>query len=115
MCLRLRRLTYGHDLGSRPIVMALGPGVAALCSTALRDQQRVSAKHLRLTLVGGDGLADDVRDLAVRETDCCSFFDFTVTPTAAVVVLDIEVPADYVGVLDGLSALANSAVATAVR
>lgn len=88
---------------------------AALCSTALRDQQRVSPKHLRLTLVGGDGLADDVRDLAARETDCCSFFDFTVTPTADVVVLDIEVPADYVGVLDGLSALANSAVATAVR
>ena len=78
----------------------------ALCSAALRRQERLSPLHLRLTLASGEGLAEAVRDLAARETDCCSFFDFTVTPTDGVVVLDIEVPDAHVGVLDGLSELA---------
>lgn len=88
---------------------------AALCASALRGQERPSDRHLRLTLSGGDDLLETVLDLTARESSCCSFFDFTVTPTADVVVLDIEVPAWQVGVLDGLSQLAGSASSSASR
>ncbi|MGI8721232.1 MAG: hypothetical protein ACR2JG_03295 [Geodermatophilaceae bacterium] len=88
---------------------------AAMCSTALRRPERLSRLHLRLTLAGGDGRADAVRDLAARETECCSFFDFTITPAADCVVLDIEVPESYVEVLDGLSALATDAAPSGSR
>lgn len=81
----------------------------ALFRTALRRQQRLSPKHLQLTLAGEEQLADTVRDLAAREGACCSFFDFTVTPTANTVVLDIKVPATQSDVLDGLSTLAATA------
>lgn len=77
-----------------------------LCRTALRRQERLTAGHLRLTLAGGDHLEKTVRDLAAREAACCSFFDFTVTPFADELVLDIEVPEAQTEVLDGLSALA---------
>lgn len=98
-----------------------------LCRTAMRKQERLTARHLRLTLgsdnraggdigaAGSDDLAETVRDLAARENECCSFFDFTVTPAADVVVLDIEVPAAYVDVLDELSTLAGTASSTVVR
>lgn len=82
---------------------------AALFRSALRGQDRLSRNHLRLTLTGGDELADTVRDLAGREQECCSFFEFTVRPRADLVVLDIEVPAGQASVLDGLSALAATA------
>jgi hypothetical protein len=81
----------------------------ALFATALRRQERISARHLRMTLAGDDGLAETTRDLTARESACCSFFDFTITPTGDGVVLDIEVPAVHAAVLDGLSALATSA------
>ncbi|NUO57978.1 MAG: hypothetical protein HOV71_01100 [Hamadaea sp.] len=52
-------------------------------------------------------LADAVRDLAARETQCCSFFTFTVaTPEPGVVRLDVEVPSGHVDVLDALEARA---------
>jgi hypothetical protein len=85
----------------------------ALFATALRRQERLNARHLRLTLVGGDGLAEATRDLTARESTCCSFFDFTVTPAGDTVMLDIEVPAAQAAVLDGLSALAADAAPTA--
>lgn len=81
---------------------------ATLCSTALSQAERIDAQHLRLTLAGGADLADTVRDLAARESECCSFFDFTVTDTANAVTLDIHVPASHSRVLDGLSELAVS-------
>lgn len=88
----------------------------ALFATALRRQERVDARHLRMTLAGDDGLTDAVRDLAARETDCCSFFAFTITPgTDGVVILDIAVPAAHTAVLDGLSDLATTAAPAAAR
>jgi len=81
---------------------------ATLCRTALRTQERLSERQLRLTLSGPDHLLETVTDLAARESDCCSFFDFTVTSIADVVVLDVAVPAAQIGVLDGLSELASS-------
>jgi hypothetical protein len=75
----------------------------ALFATAVRDGERLAPGRLRVTLAGGARLADSVRDLAERETRCCSFFTFTVTtPADGVVRLDIAVPAGQVAVLDSL-------------
>jgi hypothetical protein len=73
------------------------------------DIQRPSERHLRVAVTGDGDLAAQVRDLAARETDCCSFFTFTVTPASpGRVVLDIEVPAGHVDVLDALAARASA-------
>ena len=70
---------------------------------------RPSPRHARLRLAGPDDLAEQVRDLAARETECCSFFTFTVTPAApgaggepGEVMFEIEVPEEYTAVLDGM-------------
>ncbi len=79
---------------------------ATLCSTYLSHSERISARHLRLALTGDADLADAVRDLAGRESQCCSFFDFAVTVTGEAVLLDIKVPMSHTAVLNGLSELA---------
>jgi hypothetical protein len=62
---------------------------------------RLSPTQLRLDL-GAD--VDAIRDLARRESECCSFFTFTITtPQPGRVCLDIEVPAGHVNVLDALA------------
>ena len=85
---------------------------ATLCATSLQHSERISARHLRLTLSGDTDLADTVSDLAARESECCSFFDFTVTSTGDAVLLDVQVPATYATVLDGLSQLAAPSAET---
>ncbi|NUT36658.1 MAG: hypothetical protein HOV79_26690 [Hamadaea sp.] len=80
----------------------------ALFSAAVRDGSRLTARHLRVTLAGDTEVASAVRDLADRETECCSFFTFTIgTPAPNTVQLDIEVPAGHVDVLDALEARAK--------
>jgi len=79
----------------------------ALFTAAIRGGQRLGPRHLRVTLEGGADLAESVRDLADRETQCCAFFTFTVdAPQPGVVQLDIEVPAGHIDVLDALQARA---------
>ncbi len=81
-----------------------------LFATATRAAQRVGPTHLRLSLAGGTDLESTVRDLAARESECCSFFAFTVTSTGAgLVSLDIEVPHAYVDILDALGNRADHA------
>ena len=80
--------------------------------TATVDVQRPTARHLRLTVTGEGNLTERVRDLAARETDCCTFFTFTVTPQPPHrVILDIEVPPAHVDVLDALAARASALAA----
>lgn len=57
-------------------------------------------------LSGPDGLAGQVRDLARRESECCSFFRFTVTEDGERVVLGVEVPPERADVLAALLRLA---------
>lgn len=80
----------------------------ALFATAVRDVERVAPTHLRLTLTGGQGLEDTVRDLAARESACCSFFDVIITPADEAVLVDIRVPVSQVPVLDGMARLATA-------
>jgi hypothetical protein len=84
-----------------------------LFATAVRDVEILAPTHARMRLAGPTGLEERVRDLAARETGCCSFFDFTVTRAAddVAVVLDVEVPVAYADVLASLAQRA-SAVST---
>src|SRR4051812_14767255 len=90
--------------GEQPLRLAEWDGLFA---AAVRDVENVTPAHARLHLTGADGLAATVRDLAARETECCSFFQFTVSPQSAeqgeALTLDIEVPARYADVLAALA------------
>lgn len=83
-----------------------------LFATAVRRVDTVAATHARMRLTGSAGLAATVRDLTARETACCSFFTFTVTPEPAergeALTLDVEVPAAYAGVLAALAQRAST-------
>jgi hypothetical protein len=81
-------------------------------ATALRDVESVGATHVRMRLTGPAGLEARVRDLTARETECCSFFAFTVTAERAVdgegVTMDVRVPARYGDVLASLAEQARA-------
>lgn len=68
---------------------------------------RPAPTQLRLRLAGGEPVAARARELAARETECCSFFTFTVTTRADQVDLDVAVPTAHTAVLDGLAAQAR--------
>lgn len=81
----------------------------ALCANTARTAERVDDTHLRLTLVGGPDLEATVRDLATRESDCCTFFTFTTTSNApGRVTLDIKVPPAHTDVLAALAERADT-------
>jgi hypothetical protein len=72
-----------------------------LFAAALRGQQRLAPTVLRWQL---DPAAEAAaRDLASRETGCCSFFTFTFTQATDAVQVDVEVPPASSGVLDALA------------
>lgn len=54
-------------------------------------------------------MASEVSHLAARESECCSFFTFTVTIDGpGRVGLDVEVPAMHVDVIDAVSQRATA-------
>jgi hypothetical protein len=70
-----------------------------LFAESVRAVEHRTPTHARLHLAGP---ASAVRDLAARESECCSFFTFTVSQAEDEVILDIEVPARYSDVLASL-------------
>ena len=92
-----------------------------LFATTLRVIERPDAAgRARLILAGGNDLAERVQRLTEAETECCSFFTFTLTPLAAdevdaagttVLALDIEVPVARADVLAALIQRAEEATA----
>ncbi|MGW8762527.1 hypothetical protein ACWGN5_08515 [Streptomyces sp. NPDC055815] len=76
----------------------------ALFAERLISLSRPEPLHLRLDLVGGEGVEDRVRDLVERESGCCSFFAFATTPGADRIGLDISVDQAHEAVLDALAA-----------
>ena len=84
-----------------------------LFAASLRSLERIDETHLRLVLVGAEQLRATVADLTARETECCSFFRFTITELADRILLDVAVPAAHRTVLDGLARHAASAAGLA--
>jgi hypothetical protein len=66
----------------------------------LRRADRVDARTLDLTL--NPESRTTVEDLTARETECCSFFTFTLTGTSEL-HLRVTVPSTQIAVLDGLA------------
>ncbi len=78
-----------------------------LFSASVTAAERVDATTLRLTL-GGD--EDRARELADRESSCCSFFGFTFAPADdGAVAMTVTVPPAHVAVLDAFAARATTA------
>jgi hypothetical protein len=75
-----------------------------LFAGALHGQQRLSTTVLRWDLA--PAAEATARDLAERESGCCSFFVFTFHSGVGVLRLDVEVPAARVEVLDALASRA---------
>lgn len=79
-----------------------------LFSEGLRDLKRQSPTQLTMTL--DPATEKTARDLAARETNCCSFFGFTFTPAdSETLQLQITVPPAHIEVLDALTARAANA------
>lgn len=78
-----------------------------LFRTAVRGVERVSPVLGRVTLASDAG--DVARDLARRETECCSFFDFTFADNADDLVMEIGVPVQHAAVLEALLTSAEHA------
>ncbi|MFC4463563.1 hypothetical protein ACFPH6_02910 [Streptomyces xiangluensis] len=82
----------------------------ALFAERLTGSSRPDRLRLQLVLTGGPGVEETVRDLVARESGCCSFFTFTVSPGPEWICLDVEVDGAYEGVLDALQERAAVAV-----
>jgi hypothetical protein len=70
--------------------------------TAVRRSER--ALPTRLDLVVPRDIEAAARDLARRESECCSFFTFDFESVGDDVVMHIGVPPEHVEVLDALEA-----------
>jgi hypothetical protein len=81
----------------------------ALFAERLTETARPEPLRLLLMIAAGPGVEDHVRDLVARESGCCSFFTFTVSPGPEQIRLDIEVDPAHEAVLDALQERATAA------
>ncbi|MFF5485292.1 hypothetical protein [Streptomyces virginiae] len=81
----------------------------ALFAEKLAGSTRPDRRRLHLVLTDGPGVEQRVRDLVARESGCCSFFTFTISPGPEHLLLDIEVDEAHVTVLDALQEQAAAA------
>lgn len=105
--------TAGHDHGWAPAACTL-PTVDRplriaefdeLFAGSVRAVDRLAETSVRLILAGD--AADRARELAERESSCCSFFEFAFTAEASgAVAMRVTVPAAQAAVLDALAARA---------
>ncbi|HEX6686202.1 MAG TPA: hypothetical protein VF062_25740 [Candidatus Limnocylindrales bacterium] len=79
--------------------------------TGLTSLDRLSPVHVRMRLAGAAGLEGTVRDLTARETECCSFFTFTLTSDGDRLTLDVQVPPAQTAVLRALAERAETIAA----
>ena len=73
----------------------------------------VEAGRIRLDLRAEPGVAERAAELAAAETDCCSFFTFTLTVSGGALALAVQVPDQHIEVLDALASRASAAVGAA--
>jgi hypothetical protein len=86
----------GLDAQPKPVACCLGAGdladrVARWKAVAARAAgERLTTEHgVRLSFTATPGVADELRDLAALEADCCSFATWTVHETVGHVVVDV--------------------------
>jgi hypothetical protein len=72
-----------------------------LFARTLRGVRRTALTTLELEL--DSGARPELDELIARETKCCSFFTFTVTPGGSGLRLGVTVPAGQIAVLDGFA------------
>lgn len=77
---------------------------------AVRSTRRPGPARLELVLTGDAEPA--ARDLAARESSCCSFFTFDFDTTTEDPVMSVRVPAAYIEVLDAFAARAQARIGT---
>ncbi|GAB3922751.1 hypothetical protein GCM10029976_011970 [Kribbella albertanoniae] len=78
-----------------------------LFTASVQGAERIDATTLRLTLAAAAEAR--ARDLAGRESSCCSFFGFDFIPAGDVVEMTVTVPAAHAAVLDALAARITAA------
>lgn len=81
----------------------------------VRAAERPAPTRLILTLQSAPGRAETVRDLAARESSCCSFFGFAVREEDDGVLLEVTVPSAQLGVLDAMAEHAEQITGRAGR
>lgn len=83
----------------------------SLFATCLLEQEPVTPQLLRWSL--DPEVKALARELAARESECCSFFTFSFTTGANALVVQVEVPPTQVQVLNALAARAAARMAPA--
>lgn len=74
---------------------------ALFAAAVQRIERRENA--VRMQLGGEEGLGERVRDLAARESECCSFFTFDIEGDDQDLTLDISAPPAQREILDALA------------
>jgi hypothetical protein len=74
-----------------------------LFAAAVLGAERAGPTRLRLAMRPEGHIAGQVAALAATETQCCSFFTFTLTVSNDSLLLDITVPESHAAVLAGLA------------
>ena len=74
---------------------------------------RIDDRRARMGLRPDPLVAARAADLVMRETQCCSFFEFTLSAAGGELTLDVTVPADQVAVLNALIDRARTAAGLA--
>jgi len=91
----------------RPLRAAEWGDLLASAATAVR---RTAAQQATVRLRPDPAVAARAGDLAVRETQCCSFFTFGLIASGGGLELTVTVPAAQTAVLDALLEQATRAV-----
>ncbi|MFE7723071.1 hypothetical protein ACFU44_29025 [Nocardia rhizosphaerihabitans] len=74
---------------------------------SVRSMARPAPTRLDLHVAAAEAAA---RDLAARESKCCSFFTFDFDTTGTGLVMRVGVPAAYVEVLDAFAARVEASI-----
>jgi len=83
-----------------------------LFAESVQSIERPERTRVRLELRPGGLAASRAAELAAAETECCSFFTFTLTAAAGRLILDVSVPPTHEASLNLLAARAAACVAT---
>jgi hypothetical protein len=76
---------------------------AEMLAGTVLGAERPQPTRLRLDLRPGPDAATRMAALAAAETECCSFFTFTLTLTGGALTLDVTVPEAHAAMLDALT------------